>query len=109
MTGRETSGLETDPGSLLPDDEDSGLPWMTWLACACALIVLLIVYYAYPTLGMVLGTVMLALIVLRAVFYVWLTPPDGEFDSPREAFVSRLKQIRRNKAIVKIKQLSSRR
>lgn len=98
---------ESGPGSFLPDDDESGLPWMTWLACACALAVLLLVYHAYPMLGMVLGSLMLAIIILRIVLYVWLTPPEGEFDSPREAFVSRLGQLRRNKALVKIKQLRS--
>ena len=97
------------PGSVLPETEDSNLPWMTWLACACALAVFLLVYYAYPMLGMIVGAVMLALIVLRIVFYVWLSAPEGEFDSPREAFVSRLKQLSQNRSIAKIKALRAKR
>lgn len=108
MSNRRKIDLARKPGSsILPDDDDT--PWMTWLALACAAIVFVAVSYAYPSIGMVIGAVFLGLIVLRVALYVWLSPPPGEPDSDRDAFVSRLEILTNNRLTAKLKSLRPKR
>lgn len=108
MSDRRKIDLTRKPGSsILPDGDDT--PWMTWLALTCAALVFLIVYFAYPTIGMTIGLVLLGLIGLRVALYIWLAPEPGEPESDRDAAVSRLQQLTQNRAVAKLKSLRSKR
>jgi membrane protein implicated in regulation of membrane protease activity len=100
MSDRRKIDLGRAPGSsILPDGEDT--PWMTWLALACAAIAFLAVYLAFPTIGMTIGAVLLALLALRVALYIWLSTPSGEPDSDRDAFLARAEQLTKNRAAAK--------
>ena len=82
-------------------DDQVDLSWYV-LAAALAGLTLVTIYSAM--IGMVIGVVFVAIALLRAALWFWLSPERGAPMSEREALMTRFRNLSKNRRLARVKE-----